>query len=526
MLIARLKKPRGGLFIKNAAILTVTSLILRAAGMYFRIYVSGLVGAEGMGLYQLILSVFVLFSGFASSGIVVAVTRLAADELICGTKQSLRAVLRRCVAFSLAMGITSAALAELLAVPIGESWLSDGRSVLPLRIMAMSLPLMSISCCLRGYFTALKKTGIPSVAQIIEQSVRMALAVLLLQEWLPMGVEYACAAIMTADVISEGAGCLYVSVAYFLGRGKQKSASDKPCVKPASLNRAIWGITAPVTASHYLTSLLRTVESVLVPDCLFRFELSRTRALELFGLVKGMALPLALFPSTLLTAFSTLLIPEISQAKSLGRGETIDKAVRRAIRITLSLAIPVGGLFLLFAKEIGLLVYNDERLGPVLTVLAPLMPLMYVESVVVGILRGLGEQSCSLRYGVLDSVVRIILIIIAVPQFGLAGFLGVMVVSNLLTPLLHIRRLMKVSQMRFDLERWMLDPLIAAAPAILCGYLLARLPAALTAPPIVRIGAVGCVVVAIYAALLWLIERGRRVGIKDIGTQGNKALPF
>ena len=107
----------GRLFVKNAAILTVTSLLLRGIGMYFRIWVSALVGAEGMGLYQLILSVYVLASGFASSGITVAVTRMTADELACGTRASLRGVLRRCVILSLAMGLLSALALGLLAQP-------------------------------------------------------------------------------------------------------------------------------------------------------------------------------------------------------------------------------------------------------------------------------------------------------------------------------------------------------------------------------------------------------------------------
>jgi len=502
----------GRLFVKNAAILTVTSLLLRGIGMYFRIWVSALVGAEGMGLYQLILSVYVLASGFASSGITVAVTRMTADELACGTRASLRGVLRRCVILSLAMGLLSALALGLLAQPVGSGWLSDSRSVVPVRIMALALPFMSISCCLRGYFTARRRAGVPSAAQMAEQLSRIALAVWLLKLWLPGGVEWACIAIMTADVISEGCGCLYVVIAYLLDRRRQSDAGTHPFVPSFRVNRAIWEIAAPITASHYLTTLLRTIESILVPHCLTRSELSRERALELFGLVKGMALPLVLFPSTLLTAFSTLLTPEISQAKVTGRTGAVDKAVRRAMRITFSLAVPISGLFLLYPGELGVLVYSDERLKPILTALAPLMPLMYAESVAVGILRGLGEQNCSLVYGIADSVMRIILIIILVPRMGLPGFLLVMAASNLLTPILHLRRLTVITGHAFEWGRWVAAPIGSAVPAWLCGWLLDELPMVQSLPLLVRMGGVSVVVCLMYAAALWLLDGARLPG--------------
>ncbi len=500
------KKSGGRLFIRNAAILTATSLLLRGIGMYFRIWVSALVGAEGMGLYQLIMSVFVLASGFASSGITVAVTRMTADELACGTKASLRGVLRRCVTLSLAMGLLSALALGLLAQPIGDNWLSDGRAVSSVRMMAFALPFMSVSCCLRGYFTARRRAGVPSAAQIVEQLARIALAVWLLEQWLPDGVERACLAIITADVISEGLGCLYIIISYLIDRHRQTDAGRRPYTPAYRLNRAIWQIAAPITASHYLTTLLRTIESILVPDCLTRSELSRERALELFGLVKGMALPLILFPSTLLTAFSTLLTPEISQAKITGRTDSVDRAVRRAMRITFSLAVPVSALFMLYPRELGMLIYSDERLEPILAFLAPLMPLMYAESVAVGILRGLGEQNCSLIYSIADSVLRIVLIIILVPQLGLTGFLLVMAVSNLLTPALHLHRLTKVTGHAFEWNRWVITPILSVLPAYLCGQLLDSLPAIRSLTLILRMGGISAVICLMYAGTLWLLD--------------------
>lgn len=492
-----------GVFMKNAAILTVTSLILRAAGMYFRIYVSALVGAEGMGLYQLIISVYVLVSGFASSGIVVAVTRMTADEMVCGSVKTVRLVLRKCLMVSLAMGMISAILTASLAEPIGSGWLSDPRSVSSVRIMALSLPFMSISCCLRGYFTARRRVAVPSIAQIIEQGARIFLALILLNKMAPSGAEGACIAIMLADVISEGAGCLYIICGYIFDRFRL-ICPQPHLIKPQyEVGKKIWSIAAPITASHYLTTLLRTIESILVPDCLTAYELSRTRALELFGMVKGMALPLILFPSTLLTAFSSLLVPEISEAATLGQKTRVEEAVKRTMHITLTLSMIIGGLFLVYSVELSEIIYKETEVAFILRWLAPLLPLMYIESVTVGILRGLGEQNSSLRYGIADSALRIILIIIAVPQRGLTGFMVVMTASNLLTPLLHMRRLHRVTGLRFEWSKWLIKPFFAAVFACiltkLCDNLIIELPV------ILRLCAGGTTALIIYCIMLFLL---------------------
>ena len=184
-------------FAKNAAILTATSLILRAVGMFFRVYISSIVGAEGVGLYQLILSVYMLFAGFASSGIVVATTRMTTERLAVGDGAGARRVLLLCMGVSLAMGMISAIALVCLSGPISNGWISDPRALMSVRVMALALPFMSISCCLRGYFTARRRVGVSSASQMTEQLARIAVAMVLLHYMLPMGIAYACLAIIS-----------------------------------------------------------------------------------------------------------------------------------------------------------------------------------------------------------------------------------------------------------------------------------------------------------------------------------------
>ena len=88
-------------FIKNAAILTASSLILRFVGIIFKVWLAAKIGAEGIGLYQLVFSVYMFAATFATSGICTAVTRLVSEELVIGSKNGVRRIVLRCVQISL-----------------------------------------------------------------------------------------------------------------------------------------------------------------------------------------------------------------------------------------------------------------------------------------------------------------------------------------------------------------------------------------------------------------------------------------
>ena len=77
------------------------------------------------------------------------------------------------------------------------------------------------------------------------------------------------------------------------------------------------------------------------------------------------------------------------------RTGALEHLVNRVMLITLVLSFLAGGLFTQFAKEIGLVLYQSEEIGFYLSILGPLMPFMYMESMVDGILKGLGEQLSS-----------------------------------------------------------------------------------------------------------------------------------
>ena len=449
------------LFYRNTALVTVCSLLLRLCGILFRILLSGRIGAEGIGLYQLVFSVHVLGSTFALGGLLTAVTCLATQRLSAQDDKGLRKLMRVCTRISVLVGGISACLLYGFAPQISQL-IGDSRSVTAVALCGIALPCIGIDATLKGYFLARRRAWPSCIAQMLEQTVRIGTIIWWLETAWDGTLEQACVWIIVGDALAETVSCIYLSCAYHRDRKQCFPAEDTTQKIPVPILRPLLYIALPLTAGRYLTTALRTVENVLVPARLSRYTQSEALALAQFGAVKGMALPLVFFPSALLMTVSGLLIPELADAHALQHRRQVSRLVEIALHITLISAIFVGGLFTAMGVELGQLLYHDHTVGLILLILGPLTPIMYLDSVATVLLKGLGQQVRSLWYAVADSVIRIGLIWLLLPHYGLIGFLFVMLVSNLLTCALSTARLLSVSGARIHWARWVILPSLAA----------------------------------------------------------------
>ncbi len=487
-------------FLQNAAVLTVTSLLLRTVGIFFRMYLSTRIGAQGMGLYQLIVSVYVLASAFAAAGICTAVTRMVTDALCRGDRHTALRALGTAVMVSAGVGIASAALLAATSVPIGKHLIGDARAVSALRILTISLPFMGVSSCFKGYFMARRRVKVTAHAQLLEQAVRIGVIAFLLERGYANDIASACAVVMVGDVTAEIVSCLHLLFSFRFDRRRLPPAE---VTRAERVMPALMGIALPITATRYLNTALHTVENLLVPSRLGMYTGSRAVALAQFGALKGMAMPLIFFPSSFLSSLATLLIPEISEAAALDKQERVREAVGRTLHLTLTGSILVGGVFYIYAMPLGCLLYQSDEVGYLLRALSPLIPAMYVESMVDGILKGLNQQVSTLRYSLVDSALRLLLVVTLVPHTGMAGFLFVMTVSNVLVAVLNLQRLLTVTGMRFRFRQWVLSPLLAVVIAAWGSHTLGQNVWFAALPAVVATAMGVCLLCGVFMLLLY-----------------------
>lgn len=510
---------KGQSYLKNAVILTATGLLLRFAGMFFRVWVAGRIGPEGMGLYQLIFTLYTLSVNLATAGISVTATRLVAEELSANRPGGALGVLRRVLALSFGLGCAAAGLQALLAAPAARYWLGDARAARSLRLLAPSLPFMAMAAALRGYFLARRRVEPNAVSQMFEQAVRICVVMALLPAAAGRGIEAACAAVVVGNTVSETLSCL--GMFWFYRRDRRAAyPAARPALPRGAMGR-LWAILLPVEGSRCMASALQTAENMLVPACLLPFLASREQAVAQYGALKGMAMPVLFFPFSFLSALATLLMPEITEAHIQGRARALERLIGRMLRLTCIGSILMAGLFTLYGPALGRLLYGSEEVGRYLRVLGPAMPFMYLESMVDGVLKGMGEQLATFRYAMWDSVLRIAGVLALLPRFGMAGFLAVMLASNAFTCILNTRRMLRAAGMRGHWLRWAAGPCLALAVALFLGHTAAlRLAAGRGDLALLVCGAAGTGLA--YLLLLWPFGlgdelRGLLAGRKEAG---------
>lgn len=463
-----MKKVRAFFF--NAALLTATSLLMRTIGVGFGVYLSNKIGAGGIGLYQLIMSVYTLAVTFASSGVSLAATRLVAEELGKGNEAGAKKAMRRCLVYSLLFGTAAAVALFRGAEFVGTVWLSDARTVGSLRLLAVSMPFIAMSSAIGGYFTAVRRVFKSAVTQVFEQMTRMVLTIMGLTVLMPKGLEYACLAIVGGGSLAELCSFFMMYLFYLVDCRRYRSGREPQ----KGLTRRMLGISLPVALSAYARSGLVTIEHLLIPRGLRKSGASADAALASYGLLHGMVLPVVLFPAAFLQALSGLLVPELAECRAQGKEVRINYIVGRIFQVTLLFSIGVSGIMCGFASELSLAIYKNTDTARYIAILAPLIPVMYLDTAVDGMLKGLGEQVSSMRYNIIDAFCSVVLVYLLLPKLALTGYIITIFFTELLNATLSANRLITVTQFRVNLWACIVKPVLGVIGSVAAAKVIFR----------------------------------------------------
>jgi len=440
-------------------ILSIATTSVRFVGMFFRIYLANTIGSEGIGLYQLILSFYFLMVTLATAGIRVAISKLISEELALKNYSNAKRVLHQSLCISIITGFAAGAVLYCFADYIGSSLLNDKRTVQALLYLAPSLPILAISNCYKGYFYALGKVTQPSIIQMTEQFVRIFLIIYLMDTCLPKGLEYACGAIAIGMTAEEIFALIVVWLFYIMDKkpfaGKTQKKADNMVFK-------ILGISLPLSATSNMNSILRTIENTLIPARLLLYGLPSETAISLYGMIKGMVLPLLFFPSSILTSLSSLLIPSVAGDNALANEKSVSKTLSQVIHFTAISGIWVVAVFVSFPEEIAMAVYNNRQVGTMIKLISYICPFMYLNMVISSALNALGEQISSFMVNTIESVLKISIIYVFVPIYGFDAYLFALFITTILNTVLYLFRLLQVSSILFDISNWIIKPVTAA----------------------------------------------------------------
>lgn len=465
---------RAKVFIYNSLLLTLSAVLMRAVGVAYNVYISNRVGAEVMGLYSLVTNVWGFALTLATSGINLAATRCVAEA---GNKPGeIRAAMRKCVIYSLSFGLGAAFLLFVLAKPISILWLADERAINPLRIMSFSLPAISVSSALSGYFSAVRRVWKSAAVQVTEQAIKIFGVAFLLTPLMPLGIEYACIAIVLGGAIAEILSFL-VYAAFYSFEKKKYGRESLERADSCRLNSKIFSIALPIAFSAYIRSGLTTVEHILIPLGLREFGLDPASALESYGVLSGMVLPVVLFPYALIHSFTGLLVPEVSGSIASGEKRHIEYISSRVWRLTILFGLCGAGVLAICSKEFGDVLYSNDDAGKYILMLAPLMPLMYLDTVTDSLLKGMGEQVYTMNVNIADAAISVILVRLLVPRFGIIGYIAVLYIAELVNFAFSAAWLIKRCRFEFKIAKWFAIPVaLLILTAQICNFIFEIIP--------------------------------------------------
>lgn len=430
--------------IMNTALLTGSSLAMSAISMAFQVWLAGRIGSAGIGLYQLVLSVAFLCTTFAVSGIRFAATRLVSEELGHERSWSVAAAMRRCFAYSLFFGLSAMAVLFSFAEPIGFLWIGDARTVKSLKLIAFSMPFLSLSSVMSGYFTACGRVWKPTVVHLGEQLITIGFVAYFLAHSPAGDIEKNCAAVMLGNVCGDVISFVCMLLFYLTDRHSVRDYS----AQKLKLTSRMLKVALPLAVSAYARSALSTLEHLLVPRGLKAAGFSADRALSGYGVIQGMVLPIVSFPACILMALAELIIPELTEAQVRGNDGDISKTVSSLIKKGLGYSSAVALVLFVFADKLGVRIYSSPEAGDYLRLLAPLIPIMYTDMVADGCLKGLGQQLWCMGINILDALLGVLLVWQVLPVFALKGYICIIYFNECLNFALSIMRLRKVTKIR------------------------------------------------------------------------------
>lgn len=456
----------------GTAILTCAGITSRLIGFFYRIFLSRTIGAQGLGIYQMIFPVYAFCLSTVAAGIQSALSRCCAAALSEENPRKGWAFFLSGSGLSLGLSLIVSFFLYTRAPWISLHILHEIRCCKLLRLLAFSLPLCSIHTCIHAWYFSIRRTTVPAISQLLEQFARVGASYVIYLIFLERNLTPTPVLAVGGMLFGELAACCFCVICLAFQKPSHKATAD------FRIRSCLWEIltlSVPLTLNRMLVNLLQSTETILIPGKLEASGLSNAQSLSLYGALTGMALPFILFPSAITSALSTMLLPTIAGQQAAGKEKSIIRSTEQTIQYCLWLGFLSGGIFFFFGKELANLFYRNQDAGIFLQILSFLCPFLYLTATLTGILNGLGHTVLCLIQNLAGLGIRILFVYFAIPRIGIRGYLFGLLLSQLVITALNLIFLHKNVKFRFPAVKWIVLPCCGMILGCGCGLFLYRI---------------------------------------------------
>lgn len=499
--LVRIELDKGGFRLKRlpifygALLLTAVNLLLRLGGTVFQVYLSGRIGAEGIGLLQLVLSIGSMTMVAGIAGIRTATMYLTAEQIGRKKRENIIWVLSGSTNYSLLCSLAVGISVYVLAPQIAQSWIGHAEVVDSIRLLGLFLPVNCLCGVMVGYFTGAGRIGTLAAVEVAEQIFGACITILLLSFWAGSSAPKACISVVMGSSIGA---CLTLGALTVLRMRERSKQGNK-----IQLRRKLLDTAVPLAIADDLRTGITTVENLMVPKRLALFA-GAVSPLAAFGTVYGMVFPVLMFPASLLFGINELLIPELARCNAAGDGKRVDHLVEKSLKVALVYGTACSGILMLCADELCGALYHNADAGRYMKWFAPLAVMLYCDSITDAMIKGLGQQKISVRYNIFTNILDVGFLYILLPKLGIFGYFVSFLVTHAINFFLSLRRLLYITGRRIHITLPVLTLAAGAAGVVLCSRLSNALVKAVLFLPM--FGAMLCLMGVIKKEDLWWVK--------------------
>ncbi len=384
------------------------SCVERLCGFLYRIFLSRNLGAEFIGVYQVTLSVIGVLVTVSASGIPITVSRLMIKERAKGSKRGEKDVVSAGILSCLILSVPST-LALYIFKDAFSFLFADQRSYDLLLVILPGVVITSVYAVIRGYFWGNRYFFTYSLIELAEEAVMCVSGVVLVK----FADDYWSKAVGAAQSVTISYVFSFVlSTTFFLIK------SGKP-TNPLRKLKPVLESSSPITLMRTLTSFLGSVVAIILPQKLLEYGFSKARAMEAFGALSGMALPLLFIPSTIIGSIALVIVPKLSESYYRKDGDTLKFAIKRSLDFSVLFSVIIVPVFIVCGKEIGTVIYDNAEAGGYLSVSSFIMVPMSITMITNSVLNSLNYEKKTLVNFLVGAAVMI------ASALFLTGYIGV-----------------------------------------------------------------------------------------------------
>ena len=431
-------------FFKNSFLLTASNITTGIIGFIFSIYLSKVIGPEGMGLYNLVMPIYNLFICVMTAGVAASISQISAVYTSKKENTNLIRTIRIVTIFNFAWALFISILVFICAPTIGKYGIRDIRTVNAIRVTCPAMIFIALSNILKGYFWGTSKISAPAIIDIFEKALRIFTVAILIYIFKAKTLS----SLVTLCYVALALGELQSLLLLFIYYKRNIRSLPKTFERPERRSQLLFNVlivSLPLTLNGFLSNIFNTLSTLVVPRCLVAANFSHSEALSMIGKFTGMAMMIIGIPLIVVSSINTLLIPDLSQTITEGNYYDASIRIKKVLKISFILGLATTVICALIPNSLGEMFYQRSDLGSYIKAAGLCAPVFFVSLPMNSILNGLNKQGIILRNSVLVAILELIglYIFTSIPSINIYGYAITLFLTSAFTYFINMHEIRK-----------------------------------------------------------------------------------